>query len=73
MEAKNAREISEKNKLGIEGVLKNIEAVANSGHDTLVCSNLHQDAINFLMELGYKISIFRDPYNGLKNHFISWE
>ena len=72
MRAEEAKKLSDSKKEKFEAVLKRIEQVANDGYDSIGSQNLHPDAIPELMRLGYKVSIHKDPINGLESHIVSW-
>lgn len=72
MRAEEAKEISESKKETTEMIVKRIAENAKFGYDSVICPNLRQDAVPELMRLGYKVSIHKDPINGLESHIVSW-
>ena len=72
MKAEEAKKISESNKLHLEDALADIGSSCNDGHDSCMFPNLHPEAVNELMRLGYKVTIFKDPIIGTENHLVSW-
>ena len=69
--AKQASELANQKKQPIDQILKTIENQAECGNRYIMVAYLHDETLLELVELGYAVSKFTDPF-GVENTKIKW-
>lgn len=72
MKASEARSIADQNKRPFEQILKDIESAAKGGQSVTCMPKICTEHQIKLIELGYKISAWSDPFNGFESTKIEW-
>lgn len=72
MKATEVRKITEQNQFSLTSAIKQIQECAKTGHNMSMFSNLHEDTFKRLIELGYKVSKFTNPFDGVEFIRVEW-